>query len=811
MTKPHLNRTLAQLRLLVVVAMVTSFAFLPAGAEELDPRLRYLLHACTALDRGPPGDLLRAHAAPTLGEAAAQRSVAGHRATAHALRLLAEDRVPGSIRFAQPPDAATLQALRDLGVRFSDFGAGPAGSRTVYPVRIPWEALRAVADHASVKHIACAWRIAARAPLAVSRPQVEADAMWELDDLQGRPLTGTGTLIADFDTGVDYFHPSLFFADGDTTVWIDVDESGDLTMGDAVDVNANGEPDPGESLCYYEGTGADHYGNDSGVYDTGFDWLYNDANDSATREYGASFGESQPGYGELLFVTLDADGDGRLDPGELLVTLKTSKIRAIRGRDGVVYERGDDLLPAALDWAGHGTSVSGIACGGWAGINHMSGVAPGAEMIHAVNDYIGEPPFLVPMEEHLAWAATFDPDVFLIEDGEWVWEFMDGSSNVETMLNEFAADQDILQVIPAGNLAAGNMHAFFAAEDGITLRITDHAAVCWLDFLWIDESSLAVTLTVPGEVEDVLALDGSTQVIGGYEIYSLVSVSPRGTRRIDLRIEHEIPGTSLDGNYAFAFDAGRAARQTNIHGFFSNDRSGWFSASHWSEVDARFTVTWPATADSAMSVAAYDPEGDSHINYYSGTGPRIDGRPDVDIAAPGSTVYSICAFNPGAYTPFGGTSAAGPHVAGAAALLRQLIPEMDSGRFRDMIHGGAQTDEYTGDFHRSGAGKLRILRSLEYVAGVVESPPFARPLLSLDAVPNPATSGTTLRFYTPQGGSARLSVVDVTGRIVFDRVAEALPGHQTFVWDGRDLPAGVYWARVSQGTLRATTRVLLIR
>jgi len=108
-------------------------------------------------------------------------------------------------------------------------------------------------------------------------------------------------------------------------------------------------------------------------------------------------------------------------------------------------------------------------------------------------------------------------------------------------------------------------------------------------------------------------------------------------------------------------------------------------------------VSWPATADSAISVAAYNPLNDGGINAFSGQGPRIDGRPDVDLAAPGSTVFSISAFTPGDFTPFGGTSAAGPHVAGAAALLRQLLPGLDSGTCRAWLRAGAAQDEHTGD------------------------------------------------------------------------------------------------------------------
>src|SRR3989304_1254878 len=67
------------------------------------------------------------------------------------------------------------------------------------------------------------------------------------------------------------------------------------------------------------------------------------------------------------------------------------------------------------------------------------------------------------------------------------------------------------------------------------------------------------------------------------------------------------------------------------------------------------------------------------LRHCRGRGPRVDGARKVDIAAPGNfDVFSIVSkdtFRPqGAYEWFGGTSAAGPHVAGAVAVLLQSAP-----------------------------------------------------------------------------------------------------------------------------------------
>ncbi len=790
----------------------------------IDPRLTFMLEARRELARGSAGDLTAGFADPHPVAVADERMELGQIATALCLRIITLESFAGSIRFVQPPAPEAIAALEADGIGLRTYAGRVAGSRTVFPAEIPWSCLAALAADEQIAWIAPAWRVGRQRPLHQSRPQVQADQVWELPDEWGRTVTGKGRLIADFDTGVNYFHPALFHADGDTLDWIDVDLSGDLTPGDAVDINGNGLADPGESLRYEEALGAQEHGNDPDRYNPSFDWLYNDSNDNGVRDFGAQFGEEQPGYGERLFVALDANQNDRLDVGERLVTLGTSKVRAVRGRDGSVAVRGENLLSAELDYYGHGTQVSGILCGGWPGINRMSGIAPDAELIHGINDYTDEAPFLLGLEDHLAWAAGYQPDAFLVEDGEWVWEFMDGSSNAEIMLNEYAADQNILAVVPAGNLATGRMHTRFASNSTASLHIASNATVAWASFLWTQSPGAQVALLVPGGLSDYLELDGSTQSIGAYEVYSLASLSPRGTHRVDVRLEHESPGTSLNGEYVFLLEPDTGSVLL-LHGYFYDNHSGWYSASTWGNVHMDYTVTWPATADSAISVAAYNPSGDGNINAFSGWGPRIDERPNVDIAAPGSTVTTLHPFHQGGYANFGGTSSAGPHVAAAAALMRQMHPGMDSGEFRVWLRLGAQNDQYTGNPNRWGAGKLRILDALGSVSdapgwpggsagpgpGVQASP------VGLEIGPNPAWDATILRFTLPADEGVLIRIVDLQGRQVRQWTRAAGTGRSgQVVWDtrdaqGRPVASGIYMARVEHGSGAAARRVTILR
>ncbi|MFJ5020277.1 S8 family serine peptidase [Streptomyces goshikiensis] len=127
------------------------------------------------------------------------------------------------------------------------------------------------------------------------------------------------------------------------------------------------------------------------------------------------------------------------------------------------------------------------------------------------------------------------------------------------------------------------------------------------------------------------------------------------------------------------------------------------------------TVNSPGSADAALTVGAVD-DADALADF-SSTGPRTgDGAvkpdvtaPGVDItaaAAPGSVIDRETGQNPPGYLTISGTSMATPHVAGAAALLKQQHPAWKGAELKGALTASAKGAAYTP--FQQGTGRIAV-------------------------------------------------------------------------------------------------------
>lgn len=735
--------------------------------------------------------------------------------------------IPITITFRSDFTESAMTRLRAAGIQPKMYRGQPLRSKRVLvglvdPVQFKQNALRNIPDLLEVE---TTWRPHHAYPLFISRPQIEAEQVWQMTT---PPTTGKGVLIADLDTGINLFQPMFFFADGDTVSWTDVNQNGQFDPGtDGVDLDGSGAIGATEKLRFIQIDTSPAMTNPAG-YNPSLDWIYVDVNQNQQRDYGpgAGFTEADPAYGEPIFITLDANGNDTLDVGEKLVMLKTSKVRKFYQSDGVIRERGVDMILNEGDYYyGHGTPVSGILLGGVAGVHKFAGIAPDAELLMGTNVYIPDPPFIQTMEFLAPWAAAEGADIILYEDGEWVWQYMDGSAALETMIDDFS-DQGILQVVPAGNLAGGGMHTSWniPAQDSVEVPLKVvyqvNQSKVWGNFLWLgDSAGLTFKLKLTsGSTPIPLPGDGSFITSGSYQIYSLQSRSPRGTNRMDFIIFN--PTYLLHGTFTFIL-RNRTNGDIFFHAYEVDNMSGWSGATRWQYENDDGTVTWPATADKAFTVGGYKPRSPQMgLNSFSGRGNRIDGMRLVDITAPGSIVYSTMASyaNYGGITTFGGTSSAGPHVAGGCALLIQLLGHHDVPLIKNSIANGANTTSIGSPIPNPGwgYGRVRLKQAADYMLTPLPPSPGEKVLpsgISLVAYPNPFNPSTRIRLIPDQSGEWHLTIFNLLGQKTDEWKFSLRAGIPVEVnWTADNRPAGIYFAAVTFGEkIRAVYKLFLVK
>jgi len=121
------------------------------------------------------------------------------------------------------------------------------------------------------------------------------------------------------------------------------------------------------------------------------------------------------------------------------------------------------------------------------------------------------------------------------------------------------------------------------------------------------------------------------------------------------------------------------------------------------------SVTEPGSSAAALAVGAVCWQNDG-LELYSSRGPTIDGRLKPDIAGPDSV--SSFTFGPfagcGGASGFAGTSAATPHVAAAAALVKQANPSFGPDALQAFLESRAIDLGTAGKDSSFGAGALTL-------------------------------------------------------------------------------------------------------
>jgi subtilisin family serine protease len=663
------------------------------------------------------------------------------------------DKIPVVIRFNQGLSPGLQDIISSMQLEFSLGSARKSHIGSYYLLNGNPDSLQALIDMGVVAKIAPQTHAQfLETPRDLSIPEIKADDVWMMLDGLSRNITGQGILIADLDSGVDWRHPDLWFADGGQYAWFDQVSNGQLDNGtDGIDFDPDGIIMPDEALYVLD---LDR----NGIFNVRSEWAWVD---NVTQN-------GYPDIGEPFFVVNDTSGDGFLDLGEPLVMLGTPKTKYIFEMDGnssgpslQSWQRGVNLTSSthrddSPRGGGHGTAVAGILLGGQLGYRDYVGVAPDAElmMLRVIGDQFTE----ILLEKALAIANNTGADIILTEIGSWTYQYLDGSSPVEEIIDDLVAD-GIPVISPSGNLGGKDKHAMVNTAPFVPNQIDFRVPQVDYYYFFEDISEVYITVLTVDPTDFVvsnfsLTINGATtfltpglgegiwvtqsNIIPGVNVRSYTSVSTRGTKMLAIWIYGSLPTNPSIAPYQLGISTPDSA---TIHAYIADDKTGWSGGCVWTtDIADSHHITWPSTADSALSVASYHTRnllggtiGDRAS--FSSIGPRIDGFPKQTIAAPGG--YDIISdysnrstwaswfngggalpFQPqfGTYRLFSGTSASGPHVAGAAALLLQANTTIGN-QMKAIFESTAASDGFTGVIPNDmwGAGKLDVEAALAFI------------------------------------------------------------------------------------------------
>ncbi|GCB46430.1 hypothetical protein SNL152K_3728 [Streptomyces sp. NL15-2K] len=200
------------------------------------------------------------------------------------------------------------------------------------------------------------------------------------------------------------------------------------------------------------------------------------------------------------------------------------------------------------------------------------------------------------------------------------------------------------------------------------------------------------------------------------------------------------------------------------------------------------SVGSPGSADAALTVGAVDDK--DKLADFSSTGPRLgDGAIKPDVTAPGvdttaaaakgSAIAQDVGEQPAGYMTISGTSMATPHVAGAAAILKQQHPDWTYAELKGALTGSTKGGKYNP--FQQGSGRIQVDKAIKQTViadpvsvsfGTQQWPhtddkPVTKPLTYRNLGTKPVTLKLASTVTNPKGQAApagffKLSATTVT-------------------------------------------------
>jgi hypothetical protein len=101
--------------------------------------------------------------------------------------------------------------------------------------------------------------------------------------------------------------------------------------------------------------------------------------------------------------------------------------------------------------------------------------------------------------------------------------------------------------------------------------------------------------------------------------------------------------------------------------------------------------------------------------------------------------------------------------------------------------------------------------AVRYYGAVTLRVPEGLALSLTGFVPNPVAGSPRLVYALPTAAPARIEVLDLAGRRVYERALDSTAGEHVAAFDGVTLAPGMYVLRLTQGTRSVTARAVVVR
>ena len=497
---------------------------------------------------------------------------------------------------------------------------------------------------------------------------------------------------------------------------------------------------------------------DIGIIDTGVDYIHQDFGGPATEE---AYAANDPTVitdtyqNELLFPT--AKVVGGWDFAGVLYDASCSQEDEEAGKCTTI----PDPDPDPMDRHGHGTHVAGIAAGMGNEVLHP-GVAPGARIwaLKVFGDQVGSTALAA---DAIEWAA--DPngdgdisdalDVINMSLGSPYGGFGENDAEAMAIANFTAAggvvvasagnsgDAPMISGAPAALPQAISVASSYApGEIALGLRVNSPESIAG--------EYEAVEAAFTPRLEDVGPITANVTYVGrGCDVDLPYDVDPAGTIALIDR-----GACRFDEKIQNAEEAGAVAAiiANNVEGppfTMGGDPIVNIPAVMISKADGEIlkSVMPDEQVNVTMSsdIVIPKPELTDNMSGFSSRGPtypfrdvegqRVLAKPD--LTAPGSNIFSALVDSGTGGIAASGTSMSSPHVAGVAALLKQLYPDWTPMELKALMMNTARPELYLdGNPEFGGGGTLAPIT--RQGAGLVDA--FAAANSNVIAYAEPAVS-----------------------------------------------------------------------